>query len=204
MMNRRTISVFVVIIVVGGIIGVLAWYYTTPAPFRMQVISRPANALGTEVNIMSIVGQKCVFLVVVEDKEGLQGGVGLGEAVNISATGLIGMTDITVYPQSIIPGQVAEVTVIPNVASMNASMSITISGERRELTQTKTVIIEVLPGEDDLNQKASEMRNLFIPWLADNHPEFGITNHTEWTDTIVNPRILVVMHYIFYSDDWEM
>jgi len=48
------------------------------------------------------------------------------------------------------------------------------------------------------------MRDKFIPWLAANYPEFGITSETEWTGTVVNPNFLVVMHYIFFSEDWEM
>ena len=50
----------------------------------------------------------------------------------------------------------------------------------------------------------TEMRDKFIPWLAINHPELSITNETEWIETIVNPRIIVVMHYIFLSEDWEI
>jgi len=55
-----------------------------------------------------------------------------------------------------------------------------------------------------LGELAAEMRDKFVPWLASNHPELGITSETEWIGTIVNPGILVVMHYMFYSEDWEM
>jgi hypothetical protein len=55
-----------------------------------------------------------------------------------------------------------------------------------------------------LGKLAAEMRDKFVPWLASNHPELGITSETEWIGTIVNPGILVVMHYMFYSEDWEM
>ena len=48
------------------------------------------------------------------------------------------------------------------------------------------------------------MRDKFIPWLAANHPEFGITSETEWTGTIVKPDIMVVMYYLYFSEDWEM
>jgi len=51
---------------------------------------------------------------------------------------------------------------------------------------------------------AAEMRDKFIPWLAANHPEFGITSETKWTGTIVRPNIVVVMYYLFFSEDWEM
>lgn len=51
---------------------------------------------------------------------------------------------------------------------------------------------------------ATEIRDRFIPWLATNHPEFGITSENEWTETIVRPHIAVVMFYLFFSEDWEM
>lgn len=45
---------------------------------------------------------------------------------------------------------------------------------------------------------------LFVLWLAANHPEFGITNETEWTGTRVRPSFLTIMFYLFFSEDWEM
>ena len=97
----------VVLIVVVTIIGAV-YYYTAlpaPAPFSMQVI--PAHIED------SVPGQRCVFLVVVAD-EGQ--GSGKGKAVGISATASSG--SVTVYPQAITPEQVAEVTVIPDEASV--------------------------------------------------------------------------------------
>ena len=32
----------------------------------------------------------------------------------------------------------------------------------------------------------------------------GITSSTEWISTPVQPHILVVSHYLFFSEDWEM
>lgn len=164
--------------------------------WEMKVTPRPTIPMTiTEGAISSIVGQRCIFLVVVEDEE-------QGQAVKISATAL--GANVTVYPQAIIPGQVGEITVIPDKASVGKNLTVTVNGERDGLKQTKTFTVEVLEGEDDLAQKATEMRDKFIPWLATKYPELGISNETKWTGTIVNPRILVVMHYIFLSEDWEI
>lgn len=51
---------------------------------------------------------------------------------------------------------------------------------------------------------AAEIRDRFVAWLAANHPEFGITNETEWTGTIVRPHVMVVMFYLYFSEEWEM
>jgi len=154
------------------------------APFSMQVI--PEQVSGE-----SIVGQMVVFLVVVAD-EGE--GVGRGEAVSLSATAA---GSVTVDPQAIAPGQVAEVTVIPDEA-------LTVRGERGGLDLTEAVTFSVAEGEDARGPEAIALRDRFVAWLAVNHPELGITEQTEWTGTIVSPIWLVVSHYLFFSDDWEM
>ena len=166
-----------------------------PAPFSalfsMQVIPEHIED--------SIPGQRCVFLVVVGD-EGE--GSGEGEAVSISATAP-GAT-VTVEPQAITPGQVAEITVIPDEASTGGPLTVTVLGQREGAEQTETLTIEVGEGEDLIAASATEFRDKFIPWLAANHPELGITSETEWTGTIVRPHIAVVMFYLFFSEDWEM
>ena len=179
-----------IIIAVGLIAGALFLTRSEPCPFSLQVIPESIED--------SIAGQRCVFLVVVAD-EGQ--GSGEGEAVNISATSP-GAT-VTIYPQAITLGQVTEVTVVPDEASAGETLTVTVRGERGGLENTETSTLVVM-GEDSMGPTAAEMRDKFIPWLAANHPEFGITSETEWTGTIVRPNIMVVMFYLFFSEDWEM
>jgi len=193
----------IVVIVVGAFAGLLAWLYMTPAPFSVQVNTRPTTPMGA--NFMAIPGQRCIFPVSATDEQGwLIGKAGLGGIVEVSAQASEGTAVVTVEPGQMTPGQVVEVIVIPTEASVDRMLTVTITGRRYGLTCTEAITMEVIPGEDDLGSYAAEMRDLFIPWLAANHPELGITTETEWAGTIVNPQILVVMHYIFYSDDWEM
>lgn len=166
--------------------------------FFMEVI--PANMEDT------VVGQRCVFLVDVEEPEWSN-----GPAVNISAVPLVIPFDasVAVNPQAITPGQVAEVTVIPDEASANSTLRVTVIGERGRVKKTESITINVGAGlagplEDSMGPLAAEIRDKFVPWLAENQPELGITNETEWTGTIVRPHIVVVMYYLFFSEDWEM
>jgi len=164
-----------------------------PGPFIIQVI--PAYMEDT------IAGQSCVFLVTVcEGEGGGQGGI-----VNISATAP--GAAVTVGPQAITPEQVAEVIVVPDEASISSTLTVTVNGERDGLKQTETVTLDVLEeiyDPEDLATYATELHGKFIHWLAENHPELGITAQTEWTGTIVTPHIVVVMYYLFFSEDWEM
>jgi len=164
--------------------------------FSLQVI--PANMED------AVAGQRCVFLVDVEEPEWAEGP---RARVNISAIPLVIPFDasVTVNPQAITLGQVAEVTVIPDEASANSMLKVTVIGERGRVKKTKTITIKVGEGlVGPLEPLAAEIRDKFVPWLAENHPELGITNETEWTGTIVRPHILVVMYYLFFSEDWEM
>jgi len=188
-MKRPLVLVMASILAVGLIVGAL-FLRSEPCPFSLQVIPEHIED--------SIAGQRCVFLVVVAD-EGR--GSGEGEAVNISATAP--GAAVTVNPQAITPGQVAEVTVIPDKASTGRTLSVNITGERG-LKQTDTTTVNVKEGEAMPWPYAAEVRDSFIPWLAKNHPEFGITSETEWTGTIVYPGILVVSYYLYFSEDWEM
>ena len=63
---------------------------------------------------------------------------------------------------------------------------------------------EVWNGEDTVAEEAATLGHGFVPWLEANHPELGITSNTTWTGIVVRPIWLVVAHYLFFSDEWEM
>jgi len=86
--------------------------------FHIQVIPEQLNG-------DAIAGQQCVFLVTIT-QEGE--GSGSEKAVSISATAP-GST-VAVNPQAIVPGQVAEVTVIPGQASVGKTIEVTVLAER--------------------------------------------------------------------------
>ncbi len=171
---------------------------TETTPFSLNVISRPAS-FGEALYV--IPNQKCLFLVTIEENQTSQE----SKAVTISATAPD--CQITVSPQTITSGKVAEVTVVPAEADVGKNVTVTIQGERGGLKRTETVTFEVIEEEDreeTLGPEAANIRNNFTQWLSTNHPELGITNETAWTGTVVNPMVLVVMHYMFLSEDWEM
>jgi len=122
MASRKAISRvqaigIILVVVIATVAGI--WYYsqsgpeTNPATFSMEVISRPFIPMKGEQEIpMAMVGQRVVFLVVAEDTGE---GNGYGNAVDISATA--SGAAVSVNNQAIKPGEVAEVTVIPDQTS---------------------------------------------------------------------------------------
>ena len=183
--------------IVVAVYGLTA-FELNPVPFSMNVVNRPAS-FGEILH--SIPSQKCLFLVVIEEPSDAHD----LKPVRISATSPD--CEATVSPQAITSGQVAEVMAIPTEDCVGKNVTITIQGEREGLKKTETVTFEVIEAEDreeTLGPQAAELRDKFIQWLSTAHPELGITSRTDWTGTVVNPMILVVMHYIFWSEDWEM
>jgi hypothetical protein len=151
--------------------------------------------------------QRCVLLVTVEN----DGSRGEAVQITVSAPG----ATVEVEPTSLMPGDVAEVIVIPDPLSQarvssngmfdGRQVTATIFGERGDASETATIPITITTEEEDLVEPlAVEVRDMFIPWLATARPELGIDDQTAWTPTIVTPHILVVTHYLFLSDEWEM
>jgi hypothetical protein len=192
----------IIVVIIAGTFAFSAYFLslanTDTTPFALNVTGRPAS-FGEA--LFAIPNQKCLFLVTIEENQTSQE----SKAVTISATS----TDcqVTVFPQTITSDEVAEVTVVPAEADVGKNVTVTIKGERGGVKQTETVTFEVIEEEgreETLGPEAVDIRNKFAQWLSTNHPELGITNETAWTGTVVNPRVLVVMHYMFLSEDWEM
>lgn len=63
--------------------------------------------------------------------------------------------------------------------------------------------IEIVEGEDAVRQKAIATLDLFLPYLAEQYPELGITPETEWQPCyVVSP--FIVTYYLFFSEEWEL
>ena len=169
-------------------------------PFLLEVVP---EEIGD-----AIPDQRCVFLVRVEqDPEEPP----LAEPVRIKAAAIGGT--VMVEHADIVPGEVAEVTVMPLPLSCEdkdrhdggRTVSALIRGQYGACGRTVRLPVSVTSEEaDEVLPMAAEVRGLFVPWLEAHHPELGITTETEWTGTIVTPHILVVTHYLFFSSEWEL
>ena len=196
--TQTIIVIFALIIALSG--GV--FYYFKPRAFSPFSIHVTPEFIGD-----SYPGQKCIFLVNIEDEGG---GRGKGEAVSISV--LAREASVTVEHQEIYEGQVTEVIVKPAEANANSNLTITFVGERQRLEETDTSTIWVGEAiglgpngaEDPMAELATGIQDKFIPWLAEHHPEFDITEETGWTNILIRPHHMVVMYYLFLSDEWEM
>lgn len=166
----------------------------SPAPpsasvdFSMTVV--PAQSVGR-----SIPGAHVVYLVAVS-------GSPTDEPVRIRAQAPNAKT--TVEPELLAPGVVGEVTVVPIDCTCDQTMvGVTITAERGAVSRVETREFELVSGTDDWADEAATHLAPFITWLAANRPELGITEQTTWTGT-PGAWVLIVEHYLYFSDDWEL
>lgn len=168
------------------------------AAFHINVIPEtPENIDGVDVYKLSIPGQHFVFLVTTTE-EGEESE--LPVTISAAAPG----AEVVIYHEDISEGEVAEVVVIPALASVGQIIEVTVTGTRGSVTDEKVFSFEVAEGEDDRQEYAEELLDKFVSWLATNHPELGITADTAWNGTTVSPIWLVVSHYLFFSEEWEL
>ena len=171
---------------------------TENSVFHINVIPEtPEDINGEPFFKYSIAEQHFVFLVTITD-EGEESEV----PVHISATAP--GAEVVIYYGDIVQGEVAEVVVTPEQASIGQAINVTITGTRGSASDEKVASFEVAEGEDDRQEYATELLDEFVSWLATNHPELGITENTVWNGTMVSPVWLVVSHYLFFSEEWEL
>jgi len=167
--------------------------------FHINVIPETPVLINEELNFKySIAGQHFVFIVTITDE-------GQECEIPVTISAVAPGAGVVIYQEDIFEGEVAEVVVIPAQASIGNNITVTITGKRGSVSDEKVASFEVAEGEDDRQEYATELLDKFVSWLATNHPELGITGDTAWNGTTVSPVFwLVVSHYLFFSEEWEV
>lgn len=122
----------------------------------------------------------------------------------VALTAVADGAQVGVDPQEIHQGQVAEVTVIAQSATQERPLDITVTGRRGDVEETATRSTTVFAWSDDRADDAERLLSIFTAWLADHEPGLGIDPGTEFSGSFVAPGLLVVSHYLYLSEDWEL
>ncbi len=190
---KAVLAATAILVILAGSILALSFVPSRPAPQSFALSLYPAGLRGD-----AIAGQRVVLLVTVAES----GSAPDARAVKLTASAP--NSSVSVSPELISAGQVGEVAVIPGVEAVGGNVTVTVSGERDGLVQSRTLQFTVLPGENTDAGYAVQLRERFVAWLQASHPELGITNGTQWLGTVVSPHWLVVSHWLFFSKDWEV
>ncbi len=162
----------------------------TPADFTIKVLPAEEPVEGRP----AIPGEKVVFLIVATSPS--------DQPVTIAATASGGKI-FKVEPAQLEPGVVGEVWMVPDASTEEATVSTTIAATRGAFSHSEKRTTKVMPFEDSRQAEAQPYFEMWTSWLATNHPEFGITATTKWDSSFVL-ALLIVSHYAYFSDDWEM
>lgn len=112
---------------------------------------------------------------------------------------------VTVEPAEIALGEVAEVWLTVDSGTTDGTeLDLVVTGMRADYTVSLTRSFTAYDWEDDRGEYAGTLFGLFRSWLEANHPELGITGDTAFAGSFVAPGLLVVSHYLYLSDDWEI
>lgn len=143
---------------------------------------------------MAIPGQRVPFLVEVASDSDAP------VTITASATGA---TVEEIILEELVPGEVGEVWVVPEPSSVETTASVTITATRGATEASELRSLPVFPMVDDRGADAERYFRIWVDWLAAGQPELGITAATEWDPEFVS-TLLVVSHYAYFSDEWEM
>jgi hypothetical protein len=162
----------------------------TDTPFTLSVAPEFVQGVIPE--------ERLVLLVTIEEQDGP------ADPVEITATADAG--EVTVEPSSIKEGEVAEVTYVADPVSGESEVpfTVTVEASRGSLNEKAEVASVVVPWEDTISGTAGEILGVFTEWLAENEPDLGITPESEFAGTVVAPQLLVVTHYAFFDETWEI
>jgi hypothetical protein len=127
-----------------------------------------------------------------------------GEAPIIVSASVSGAATVEPDQLALEPGEVGEFTVVAMPDSVGESITVDLKGQSGNVERSHSLNIEVVDWPDDIGPLAAELRDRFVNHLEQKYPELGISRETVWTATITKPQILVVMHYLFFSEEWEM
>lgn len=123
-------------------------------------------------------------------------------ALNISALKTLNATLTTTTVNAETP--IAEVVISSTAQVPIALHNITVTASNQTHEEVIQLEVDVIPWGIVSMNWAQEKYGQFEDWLRDEHPELGNFASQKWELYSTYPRIVVVEHYTFLSDDWEM
>lgn len=122
----------------------------------------------------------------------------------VAVTAVASGAAVVVEPGEIRPGEVAEIRVTPTMPTGEETLKVTVTGERGTIQRSTEKQTPVFPDVDQLGPEARRLLDVFTGWLAAERPDLGISPATVIDGNGVAPMLLVVSHYMFESEQWEI
>ncbi|MDX1797187.1 MAG: hypothetical protein R3255_00925 [Candidatus Lokiarchaeia archaeon] len=123
-------------------------------------------------------------------------------SLNINTNSSIDM-DLKIWDNSLL-SKVVEVFLYPNITHLNTVIEIEANVSSGRIFQVDYAKVRVIDWTSVISSEIIAMRDEFVDYLSSNHTNFSINESTIWEEFGSAPQILVVEHYLFRSEYWEM
>jgi len=97
-----------------------------------------------------------------------------------------------------------EVFLYPTVTQINQNIEVNVTIQADDLVASDIALIKVLNWTLYDEPIVETMRDAFVAFLALNYPSFQIDETTTWEGFWSGIQIIIVQHYLFKSNNWEM
>jgi hypothetical protein len=168
---------------------------------------RSCSGFGLEAKhsyIRSYPGGGGVFIVKLNPGDNFTGIVGLQLAADPALNARLDRR--TLSAQS----KIAEIVIRPSETAEIRMYQIDITAcllanvMSQSLCRTVSVEVEMIPWGPANPRDAIAKRDPLVEWIQQTHSEFGTFDDQEWYPYITYPGILVVEHWTFLNEEWEM
>jgi hypothetical protein len=109
-------------------------------------------------------------------------------------------TDYTYWSQT----PLLEIFLYPDSSHIDSCIEVNVTISSGALVAHDVASLSVLNWSFGELTEVIEKRDVFINYMAINYPELGINDSTSWTPIHNGAGILIVGHYLFKSDQWEL
>ena len=191
-MKNLHVLIIGLIIVISGIIVplLLIFHFNKPTPDQLKIEITP-----DEINTCA--DHIAWFLATIT---GLKTDI---EPFNISITANTSIRTEYVLWASSSP-KLIELLIYPNESHVDTLILIEVVINTSSTLAVDSVLVDIWNWTPSNSSAAEEKQAPFIQFLANNYPDLGINDSLSWTPICNDAGILIVGHYLFLSEYWEM
>ena len=145
-------------------------------------------------NINTLPGGTAWFLAKVES------GQQITESIVDIQTNVSVDFDYVFWPQT----SLLEIFLYPSAEHVRSVIEVDLTISRGASIARDSAYLHVLNWTAGNESEVLDKLDVFVDYLSVNRQEFGINESTQWTPICNDAGILIVGHYLFKSDDWEL
>ena len=100
--------------------------------------------------------------------------------------------------------KVIEIFLYPNITHLDTEIEIMVELSNNQRDLKEFGYVNIINWTCANIEEVEPIKDSYISYLALNYPNFGINENTKWTGFTSAPMTLVVEHFLFISENWEL